>query len=156
MDEQLLLQHQISHHLTGQPDDQLWYAFAKKGNQVEPSDASKMIVRREDGGISKCLGDVADLTKLAKGFVASAVTTFLQFLNDHDSIFRRDEGWERAAESLIVAIAAQANIPSAAGISTLELFEHNGLKGKRADVPTKKDVADTKTIQMNDNISSLR
>ncbi len=41
--QQLVVHGQLSHCLAGRPDDQLWYAFAKTGNQISPNDPAKCL-----------------------------------------------------------------------------------------------------------------
>lgn len=158
-EDEIIVFGQLSHSLRFRTDDQIWYAFKKKGNVVTPSDPVKMIVQTSIGGaIATILRFKKIAIPIAAIFGVDATNFFDDLENNSEklSFIDFDGGWESAAKSFLIELATAIIPPAPITNIGLQLYQDDNLRGKSITIKDGQDVAQASKIGWNDKASSLK
>jgi hypothetical protein len=149
---------QLSHHLTGREDDQLFYSFRKKAGVVSPNFAEGMILSIQEGGLLKTLlGWRTAITFIANVFGFSADKYFELLVKVEGKLpnVDFDKDWEKSAKEFLEALSAAFAIPRYEKIPGLRLYANLAQSGTEKGISVGDDVADFRRIGFNDTVTSL-
>lgn len=156
---ELIVYGQISHCLRFRKNDEHWFGFKKVGNVVTPSDPTKMVVEKREGGLVKTITGPLRPFGVAIGlYYGVDVGKYFDKLDQHAdklSFLDLDSGYESAIRNFLTVLSKSIKPPRMLSGPGITLYQHHMFKGKKLYLKANKNMKHLNTASFNDRASSL-